>query len=118
VHQEAKLLPVQINSPVWQSGKEKISTVNVSASKDSLGVVHLTLVNVDATKPVTIRTILQGITWKQLTASILTSAAFTDINTFENPSKIEPAPFKGAKRDGDYLTITLPAKSIVAIELK
>ena len=118
VHQDAKWLPVQINSPVWHSGKEKISTVNVSASKDSLGVVHLTLVNVDPAKSVTIKTILQGISWKQLSGSILTSATFTDINTFENPTKIQPAPFKGAKKDGEFLTITLPAKSIVAIELK
>ena len=57
-------------------------------------------------------------------ASTFTSVKCTTPNesleadTFENPSKIEPAPFKGAKRDGDYLTITLPAKSIVAIELK
>jgi len=118
VHQDAKWLPVQINSPLYQSGTQKIPAVNVSASRDSLGVVHLTLVNIDPVKAVSIKTILQGISWKQLNAQVLTSASFTDINTFENTDKIRPVEFKGAKKEGEYLSVTLPAKSIVVIELK
>jgi alpha-N-arabinofuranosidase len=118
VHQDAKWLPLQFNSPMYESAGQKIPAVNISASKDSLGVVHLTLVNIDATKAVNIKTILQGISWKQLKAEILTSASFADVNTFENSSKVKPAEFKGAKKDGEYLSVTLPAKSIVVIELK
>jgi len=118
VHQDAKWLPIQINSPSYQSGTQKIPSVNVSASKDSLGAVHITLVNVDPGKSVTIKTLLQGITWKQANGQLLTSAGFTDVNSFENPSKIVPVDFKGFKKEGENLTVTLPAKSIVMIELK
>jgi alpha-L-arabinofuranosidase len=118
VHQDAKWLPVQINSPLYQSGTQKIPAISVSASKDSLGVVHVSLVNIDPAKSISIKTILQGISWKQLSATVLTSASFTDINTFENGNKVKPAEFKGAKKEGDYLSVTLPPKSIVVIELK
>jgi len=118
VHQDAKWLPVQLNSPMYQSGTQKIPAVNVSASKDSLGVIHISLVNLDPVKSINIKTIIQGASWKQWSANILTSGSFTDINTFENPSKLKPAEFKGAKKEGDYLIVALPAKSIVVIELK
>lgn len=118
VHQDAKWLPTQINSPEYKSGNEKITSVNVSASRDSLGVVHLTLVNIDPSKAITIKTILQGVSWKQINGTVLTSSSFTDINTFDQPNKIRLNDFKGWKKEGNDLSITLPAKSVVSIELK
>jgi alpha-L-arabinofuranosidase len=117
-HQDAKWLPIQINSPIYQSGNQKINAVNVSASKDSLGVIHISLVNVNPTKAIKIKTILQGVKWSNLTGTVLTAASFTDINTFENKNKIQPAIFNGAKKEGDYLSVVLPAKSVVVLELK
>ena len=118
VHQDAKWLPVQINSPSYQSGTQKIAAVNVSASKDSLGVIHISLVNLDPSKSIKVKTIVQGSTWKQMSGSLLTAASITDINTFEVPSKIMTTEFKGMKKEGDYLTVTLPPKSVVVLELK
>ncbi|MBC7874946.1 MAG: alpha-N-arabinofuranosidase [Ferruginibacter sp.] len=118
VHMDAKWLPVQINSPLYQSGTQKIPAVNISASRDSLGVIHISLVNIDPVNTIRVKTILQGASWKQTNASILTSGHFTDINAFDNPFKIKPVEFKGVKREGDYLSVALPAKSIVVIELK
>ncbi len=45
VHQDAKLLPVKFSSPELVNGKNKIPALNVSVSKDSNQVVHMTLVN-------------------------------------------------------------------------
>ncbi len=118
IHQDAKWLPIQVNSPMYQSGTQKIPAINVSASKDSLGVVHLSLVNIDPNRAISIKTILQGITWKQMSASILTSANFTDINDFGKTAKLKPVEFKGTKQEGQNLSVTLPAKSIVVIELR
>jgi len=50
VHQDAKLLPIEIASPDYVSGDAKIPAVNVSASQDSTGAVHISLVNIDAVK--------------------------------------------------------------------
>ncbi len=81
-------------------------------------MIHISLVNIDPTKAIAVKTNIQGATWKQMKASILTSAKLTDVNTFENPGKLMPVEFKGIKKEGDNILIVLPAKSIVVLELK
>jgi alpha-N-arabinofuranosidase len=118
VHQDAKLLTLQFESPDYVYGADKLPAVNASASRDASGAVHVSLVNIDASKKVTVRTTLQGISWKTVEGSILTSANFTDINTFDQPGKVKPAAFLGARKEGNELVVELPAKSVVVLELK
>lgn len=118
VHQDAKLLPIQIASPDYTLSDIKVPAVNVSASQDSTGVVHISFVNLDAKKKVAIKTSLNGINWKTVEGQILSSASFTDINTFEKPYNIKPASFKGAKKEGNDLLVELPALSVVVLEIK
>ena len=118
VHQDAKLLPIQINSPSYNNGDVKISAVNVSASQDSTGAVHISFVNLDATKTINIKTALEGINWKTVEGKIITSAKFTDINTFEKPNTVVSAVFKNARKEGNDLLVELPALSVVVLELK
>jgi alpha-L-arabinofuranosidase len=117
VHQEAKLIPIQFNSPDYTSGSDKIPALNISASKDSLGTVHISLVNLDPAKNISIQTSIDG-NWKSVTGKILTSTNLTDINTFEQPNKVVETDFKGAKLTGNKISVDLPAKSIVVLELK
>lgn len=118
VHQDAKLLPVNFTSPVFTNGEQKIPAVNISASLDSTGAVHISLVNLDPGKKIIIRTSLVGINRKTVTGQLLTSKKLTDINSFENPGNIKIAAFTGAKKEGDQLMVELPAQSIVMLELK
>jgi len=118
VHQDAKSLTVQIASPDYTYGTQHIPAVNVSASRDSNGVVHISLVNLDPSKKISIRTLLPGISFKSVEGQILTSGKYTDINTFDQPNKVKPAPFSGAKKQGEELAVELPAESIVVLELK
>jgi alpha-L-arabinofuranosidase len=117
VHQDAKLIPIQFNSPDYTIGGDKIPALNISASRDSTGAVHISLVNLDPAKSISIQTSIDG-TWKSVTGKILTSANLTDINTFEQPKKVVETDFKGAKLTGNKLSVDLPAKSIVVLELK
>ncbi len=118
VHQDAKLLPVNFNSPDYVNGDNKIPAVNISASLDSAGAVHISLVNLDPNKKISIRTSLPGIKWKTVQGQVLTSKKLTDINSFENPGNIKIASFSGAKKDGEQLVVELPAQSVVVLELK
>lgn len=118
VHQEAKLLPVQFVSPDYVNGKEKIPALNMSASKDSNGIVHITLVNLDPNKSLNLKTTLQTINWTKVEGLILSSPKLTDINSFENPDFVKPAIFNGAKKEAGDLVVTIPAKSIVQLTLK
>ena len=117
VHQDAKLVPIQFNSPDYVNGDQKIPALSISASKDSMGAVHISLVNIDASKPISIQTNIDG-TWKAVTGRILTSDKVNDYNSFDQPKKIIIKPFTGAKLSGNNLTIDLPAKSVVVVELK
>ncbi|QHS63007.1 alpha-N-arabinofuranosidase [Chitinophaga agri] len=118
VHHDAQYLPIQLNSPAYTSGSESIPAVNVSASLDSTGAVHISLVNLNPTQKITVSTSLQEVKWKTVTGQILTSAKVTDVNSFEQPNKIHIEAFKGAKKQGDQLVAELPPASVVVLELK
>jgi alpha-N-arabinofuranosidase len=118
VHMDAKKLDVNFKSPDYVNEDRKIPAVNISASQDSTGATHITLVNLDPNKKISLQTILAGVNWKTVQGQILTSAKLTDINTFENPNNIKIQPFNAAKRSGDQLLVELPAQSIVMLELK
>jgi alpha-N-arabinofuranosidase len=118
VHQDARLLVLKFNSPDYVFGKEKIPAINASASRDSLGVVHISLVNLDVNKAITIRTSLQGLPSRSIQGRVLTSEKVNDINTFDQPDKVHITNFTGARKEGGELVVTLPAKSIVGLELK
>jgi len=118
VHQDAKLLPIQISSPGFKAGTESIPGIHASASQDSTGEVHISLVNLFPHTAVSVRTTLNGIKWKTVQGDILTSAKFTDVNSFEEPGKVKPAVFRGARKEGDELVVDLPGLSIVTLTLR
>src|SRR5690606_8095514 len=84
VHQDAKLIPVEVETGTYSFGKEKLPAISASASVDSTNTVHVSVVNIDykASQDVTIKL---PDTYKNITARILTSGKVTDHNTFEKP---------------------------------
>jgi len=118
VHQDAEFLPVQFASPSYTFGGEKIPALNASASKDKNGAVHISLVNLDPKNALTLETALPGVSFKTVTGRVLTSASVGDYNTFAQPNAVRLAAFTGARKRGDKLAVTLPAKSVVVLELK
>ncbi|OGX82846.1 alpha-N-arabinofuranosidase [Hymenobacter coccineus] len=118
VHQDAEYLPLQFTSPEYAFGGEKIPALNASASKDKSGAVHISLVNLDPKNALSIETALTGVRFKTVTGRVLTSASVSDYNTFDKPNTVKLAAFTGAKKRGDKLAVTLPAKSVVVLELK
>ncbi len=117
VHQDAKLLPIEFASPAYNFGKESVPAISATASKDANGVINITLVNVDATKKLTLQTALEGFDWKKAEAQVLTSAKYNDINSFEQPNKVKLNKFTDFKKEGNQLSVTLPPMSVVSIQL-
>jgi len=118
VHQDAKLLPVSVRSGDYSFGNGKLPAVSCSASIDSLGVTHVSLVNIDAHKANDVTLDFFGRKYHTVTGRILTSAALQDHNTFDDPEKVEPAPFKGARLKDQTLEVKIPPFSVVVLELK
>jgi len=118
VHQDATLLPVTMTRSNYVFGNDTLPAVSVSASKDKDGVVHISLVNIDAGKSQNISTDIYGMAYSQVSGRILASAHLQDHNTFDNPEKIKPANFTNFKKEGNILLVTLPPASVVVLTLK
>ena len=79
--------------------------------------MHLSLVNTDPHQAVAITATLAGLAAKSVTGRILTADAMNARNTFDAPNAVHPVPFTGASLAGTTLTVALPAKSVVVLEL-
>ncbi|MCW3119725.1 MAG: alpha-L-arabinofuranosidase domain protein [Chitinophagaceae bacterium] len=118
IHQDARYLPVSLKSPEYISGNKKLPAVNVSASTDSTGATHISLVNINPSKPVTTVIYLNDIIAKTISGQLLTAPQLTSINTFDKPGTVQISHFTGFKKNGNILTVVLPSKSIVVLELR
>lgn len=118
VHQDAKYLPVKLISNDYTFNGEKLPAISVSASTDSLGVTHISLVNIDIKNSQDVTIDIAGSKFKTVSGKILTSEKVQDYNSFESPDKIKPAAFKGTVLTNSLLKVKLPAFSVVVLELK
>ncbi|HQZ24894.1 MAG TPA: alpha-L-arabinofuranosidase C-terminal domain-containing protein [Flavobacterium sp.] len=118
VHQDAKLLPIAFNSPLYTFNGQSLPALSVSASKDKNGLVHISLVNVDFKKTNTIEIDLKELGIKNVTGTVLASSKLQDFNSFDNPTKIQPSVFKGFNVKSGKITVVIPAFSVVMLEGK
>jgi len=118
VHHDAKLLPTELDSADYRSNSEKIPQVNVSASRDSAGQIHLTLCNLDPNAPAEVACDLQGAKVQSLSGRVLTASAISSHNTFDTSDTVKPTQFNSFKANDSGFTTTLPPKSIVLLTLQ
>ena len=91
--------------------------VSATASKKD-GIVTVSLANTSLTDSAEISLPVEALgASKVMNGEILTSANIADYNSFDNADKVKPAPFKGASVKKGNLTLTLPAASIVSLQL-
>jgi alpha-N-arabinofuranosidase len=118
VHQDARLIPLDFDTPNYELHGKSIPAISISASKNSDGVFYMSLVNIDSKNENKIEIDLNDFQNKNFSASILNSKNIQDHNTFDNPSKIKPKTFQNYKINKGVMTITIPAFSIIVIEGK
>lgn len=118
VHQDGEKFDVKVGNATYVHKNEKLPAISCSASRDSLGRTHLTLVNIDASKAQDIRLELEGSAISSAKARILVSSQLSDHNSFEQPEKIKPVEFRSFTTKGNTISLKLPPFSVVAIELQ
>ena len=119
VHQGGTFLPVELQSPDYAFGGEKIPAVSASATRAADGrAVHLSLVNTHPRQPATLTVTLAGVSAASVAGRVLTAPTMQAHNTFAAPDTVRPVPFEGVTLAGSTLTVTLPAKSVAVLELK
>jgi alpha-L-arabinofuranosidase len=118
VHHDATLLPSEVKSNKYILGKDTLTAIWASASKDKNGLTHISIVNVDAKQAQPVSISINGANYKAVSGRILTSDKLQNHNSFENPNKIVPSVYNGAKLNGSNLNLTIPPFSVVVLELK
>jgi alpha-L-arabinofuranosidase len=118
VHQDALLLPLDIRVNEYVFNGEKLPAVSASASRDKSGKVHISLVNIDPNKPQEVTISLRGMESSKVSGRILTSGKVQDFNSFEKPDLLKPAEYKGFSLKKGELKVSLPAVSVVVLEVE
>jgi alpha-N-arabinofuranosidase len=112
------MLPIEVSSNKYILGKDTLTAIWASASKDKNGVTHISLVNVNAKQAQAVSINVNGANYKSVTGRILTSDKLQNYNSFENPNKIVPTVYNGAQLNGSKLNLDIPPFSVVVLELK
>jgi len=117
VHQEAQLLSTDLKCEDYQYGDKKIPSISASASIDKDGKIHVTIANLNPNKEITVTCPLIGDAVTKVSGEVLTAKAINSYNDFGKPEEVKPVTFSGYKQNGSVLTVTMPAKSVVALEI-
>jgi alpha-N-arabinofuranosidase len=118
VHQDATLLPVDVDCTAYEHGDESIPTLSVSASRDSEDKVHLSLCNLNPGQSASVSCELRDMKPTKATGHVLTAEAINAHNTFDQPEMVKPASLDGVTLTGNTLLLDLPAKSVVVLEIQ
>lgn len=119
VHHDALLLPLSVTrGSAYSMGLDSVPAVSASASRDKSGTMHLTMTNLDPRTAQNVTVDIRGATITTATGRILTSGAMDARNTFEQPDAVKPASYTGARVVNGLLTVALPPRSIIVLELR
>jgi len=116
--QDATSLRTEAQAPDYRHGTQSVPALSLSAARSTDGAIVIALVNLDPQHPLGIDGRLPGSKAKHVSGSVLTAAAMDARNTFEAPHTIETQAFNAARLDGERLSVTLPAKSVVVLRLQ
>ncbi len=116
VHQDATMVPVDVQSERYELAGYSVPSVSASASVDADGKLHVTLSNANPNKPVALKTFVHGMNVNRVHGRVLQASAMNAHNTFENPNQVKPSSFNDARICEDGLEIVLPQMSVVVLE--
>lgn len=116
--QDATFLPLDL-APSWYNEDQwTVPSVSAAAARDTAGLVHVALTNVDPNRSATIRVKLDGIAATRVSGQILTADRVQAHNDFGSPDVVKPAIFTGASIAGGTLAVTLPPHAVVVLDLR
>ncbi len=116
--QDAALLPLEFTAPRYTLGDASVPAVSLSAARTAAGAIAVALVNLDPNAPTQISIALSGASPAHVSGTLLTAAAMDARNTFAAPDAVHPVAFTGASIKRGTLSLTLPARSIVVVNLR
>jgi len=114
VHQLAKMVPETLTTP----NNQNIPIISASSSVDSTKKLHISLCNTHASAVHTVTITLNNAPEYTLcTGMIVNGPVFNSYNDFGSAEKVNIQNFTGAALSGNKVTVTMPAHSVVTLEL-
>jgi alpha-N-arabinofuranosidase len=117
VHQNARLLNIDLKCEDYSYGEKTIPSVTASASVDNEGRVHISMANLNPGKQITVSCPIIGGEYKKVTGELLTAPEMNSFNSFDKPEAVKPVAFSGYTFKDGILTVTMPSKSVVVLEV-
>ncbi|MBI5305466.1 MAG: alpha-N-arabinofuranosidase [Chloroflexi bacterium] len=117
VHQDATMVPVDVQSETYEHAGYAVPAVSVSASVDANGKLRITLSNANPHKDIAVNAFVRGMKANQAQGRVLQAGAMNAHNTFEKPNEVRPKEFNDAKVSSDGLEISVPRMSVVGLEV-
>jgi alpha-N-arabinofuranosidase len=117
VHQDAMLLPVDLECRQYEYEDQRIPSLSASASQNKNGKIHVSLCNLDPNHSAEVALEFRGVNIKNVKGRVLTADKMTVHNTFEKPDNIKPGVFKSPQLKKGMIVATLPPKSVVVLEV-
>jgi len=117
VHQDATMVPVDVQSERYEHAGYGVPAVSASASVDGGGKLHITLSNANPSKEIPLKVFVRGVKSSRVAGRILQADAMNAHNTFEKPDAVKTKDWNGARATADGLDLTLPKMSVVVLEV-
>jgi alpha-L-arabinofuranosidase len=116
-HQDATLIPANVKTGVYEMDGESVPTVNASASAKD-GVVSITLCNLNPNQSESVELSVPGGEYSSASGQIITAKTMNAYNDFGKEELVHLSNFEVAKPKNGKLTLELPSKSVVLVQLK
>ena len=117
-YQDGTVLPIDVQSRWYNKNEWTMKAISSSAVRGRDGAVHMGLTNVDPNRATTVSAKLDGVTGASVSGRIVTATAMDAVNTFDAPDTVKPVAFTGATLSGGKLTVILPPKSVVMLDIR
>jgi len=115
--QGANALPVNVTTPDYAVGTDKVPAVDVTAARGTDGAIYVGLINSDPNQNADVALAVDGAKPGTVSGQLLTGAAMDSRNDFGKPEGVHPVPFTGARWSGGKLQVHMPSKSVVVLKL-
>ena len=118
VHHDGTLLPAEVVSEDYEYNNNSIPAISASSSRSEDGKIYMTISNLNPGEAVDVECELRGIDKASFVrGEIITAPNVNSYNDFGRDEEVSLASFKDVKVKGNRLSVTIPSKSIIMLEV-
>lgn len=116
--QDARRVPLAFNAGEVVQGTHKLPRLDAVAARAQDGKLWLALVNLDPRRPLQVELGAdEGARLAGADGELLAAPRFDSVNSFEQPSRVQPRPLRASAGSDGRLVVTLPPASLAVLAL-